>query len=108
MRWYKKIYTGKKAKGRRFAILQGIRSGKPAPDSYVVIPAENPKNLLDIIPCRELLAAHYQVLDPLILGIASGKEDAIRLAARILTDFAAGERGFEPENLKHLREKIEE
>lgn len=108
MRWYRKLYTGKKAKDCRFEILQGIRSGKAAPNSYAILPAENPRNLLDIVPCRELNLDHYKKRNPLILGIASGEDDAAELAARILLDFGTDEHGFSPDNLSTWREKIKE
>ncbi|MDO5417333.1 MAG: hypothetical protein Q4F29_09050 [Lachnospiraceae bacterium] len=92
MLFYKKLYVGEMAEKRRFAILQKIRSGGTPAHVYLVVPAANEANLLDIYPAGEICGtaearwqAAYQK-EPLVLGIALGYPDACRLVRRMVDE----------------------
>ncbi len=50
---------------------------------YLITPAKNPADQLDIFDARQLVQPHYKNEEFLILGIASGYEDALKLIEQI-------------------------
>lgn len=50
---------------------------------YLITPSRNPSDQLDIFDARQLVQPHYKDEEFLILGIASGYEDALQLIERI-------------------------
>lgn len=85
MRWYDRLYVGERAKKKRYSLLRAVRKGRPS-GYYVLTPASNGKNLLDIYPALTLCQPYYRNADLLIVGIASDYEDAVGLAARIIEE----------------------
>lgn len=86
MRWYNRLYVGEKAKKHRFSIIQSIRRRKYRMGVFVITPASNGNNILDIYPLATLLAPYYREKEFLILGIAQGYGEALELAAKIVGD----------------------
>lgn len=86
MRWYEHLYVGEKAGKRRFSIIQNIRSEKLQPEVYVITPASNGNNILDIHPSATLLHPYYRELDLLILGIALGHQEAMEVTGKIVDE----------------------
>lgn len=86
MRWYKHLYVGENARKRRFSIIQKIRRNKLQPGIYVITPASNGNNILDIYPAVTLMQPYYQESDQMILGIADGYDEALLLAGRIVDE----------------------
>ena len=84
MIWYDHLYVGEKAKRHRFSIIQSIRQKKLRPGAYVITPPSNGNNILDIYPAAVLFQEYYQRKDLLVLGVADGYQDALRLAGRIV------------------------
>ena len=85
MRWYERLYVGEKAKKNRFSILQAVREEKSS-GYYILTPASNPKNLLDIYPALTLKQPYYKQQDLLIVGVAADYQDAAMLVGRIVGD----------------------
>lgn len=85
MRWYERLYLGEKAKKHRFSILQAVRKEKSS-GYYILTPASNPKNLLDIYSAHTLNQSYYKEQDLLIIGVAADYEDAAVLAGKIIGD----------------------
>lgn len=83
MRWYERLYVGEKAKKKRFSIIRAVRAGKSS-GYYILTPASNEKNLLDIYPAISLQQPYYKEQDLLIVGVAADYEDAAMLAGRII------------------------
>ena len=50
---------------------------------YLITPARNPAYQLDIFDARQLEQPHYKDAEFLVLGMASGYEDALQLIERI-------------------------
>lgn len=86
MLWYEKLYVGEKAKKHRFSIIQSIRRKKYRMGVFVITPASNEKNILDIYPLMTLSGPYYREKEFLILGIAEGYKEALELAGRIVGD----------------------
>lgn len=84
MRWYEKLYVGERAKKHRFSMIQSIRDGQ-AFGEYILTPASNEKNILDLYPAYALRQPYYKEQDLLILGIAADYLDAAELAGRIIS-----------------------
>lgn len=86
MLWYDRLYVGEKAKKHRFSIIQSIRRRKYRVGVFVITPASNGNNILDIYPLLTLLNPYYRDKELLILGIAQGYGEALELAGRIVGD----------------------
>lgn len=84
--WYEHLYMGAKAKRHRFAIIQDIRNKKPRSGVYVITPPSNGENVLDIYPTETIFKDYYADKELMILGIAMGYQEALKLAARIVNE----------------------
>ena len=85
MLWYNRLYVGNNAKKHRFSIIQNIRQKKYRPGIYVLTPASNGNNILDIHPVLSFASPLYKEdEDMLIVGIADGYQDALELAGTIV------------------------
>lgn len=85
MLWYKYLYVGEKAGKHRFSMIQHIRRNRSQPDTYVITPASNGNNILDIYPSASLLHPYYKEQELLVIGIAKGYEEALEVA-RVIVD----------------------
>ena len=56
MRWYERLYVGEKAKKFRYSVIQAVRERRPL-GYYVLTPAVNEKNLLELYPAVDLFSA---------------------------------------------------
>ena len=85
MRIAKKLYVGSDInKGRRSVLLK-LRAGKWQPGVYVICPSVSEKDLLDLIPAFML----YRYRNPLIVGLAASRQEAMELCGEILLDVYA-------------------
>ena len=50
---------------------------------YLITPASNPADQLDIFDARQLIQPHYKNEEFLVLGIVSGYEEALQLIERV-------------------------
>ena len=94
MRFYQHLYMGEQAAGKRFQILQGLRERKILPDIYVITLASGGNNLLDIYSCLEIRRPWREAEDPLVVGIATGYEEACLLAGQIVSQVYRETGGF--------------
>ena len=83
MQFYERLYTGERAEGKRFTILQNLRRKKIQLGVYVITPASGGNSLLDIYHCSESFRPWYEKEDLLIVGIALVYDDACLLAGQI-------------------------
>ena len=84
MLWYSGLYTGKKADLHLADVIRQIRDGKSLPWVYVVTPASNRENILDIYRADDLKNPAYRGREFLILGVADGYQEALEVAAGIV------------------------
>ena len=61
-----------------------ITAGKFVPDIYVVTLSDNPGNILEILPSSMLVQRSARAICPLIIGMAKGKDGAIRMVQDII------------------------
>lgn len=94
MLWYDRLYVGEKAKKHRFSIIQSIRRKKYRMGVFVITPASNGNNILDIYPAYMLLFGAYKKQEFKILGIAQGYQEALLLAGTIVTEMYEKTGGF--------------
>ncbi len=84
MNWYKKLYYGENARKKRAKIIYQLDRHKISIGTFVIMPALNGQDLLDVIPSFMLFREGYR--DNLILGLAVTREEAYEVCARIITD----------------------
>ncbi len=83
MRWYSHLYVGEQAAKKRYAVIQKIRNGTGGQNIYVITPASNGNNLLDIYSAGDFSHPYYQQQDMLIVrncsrlsgGAGSGRKN---------------------------------
>lgn len=94
VRFSERLYVGKKAEQKRDRILQGLREGALQPQVYVLIPAKNGNNLLDIYPCAMLKLPGFPDADPLVVGVAVTYWEALEVARQIVDELYRETGGF--------------
>lgn len=106
MLWYKHLYVGKKAGRNRFSIIYNLRRNRPKPDIYVITPASNGNNLLDIYPAVSFLHPYYKDKDMLVVGIAKGYDEALGVAGTIVNEMYLKTGSFELRTFLEEKETI--
>lgn len=104
MYFYKHLYVGEQAKKHRFSIIQKIRNQEIQRGVYLLTPASNDSNILDIVPSmtwQQMEQWNQMENEPLIVGIAEGYEDALLLAGRIVEEM------YRETGMFHLRSFLE-
>ncbi len=84
--WKSGLYVSETAMEDRKKILGKIRRHELQFGVFVIALAYNGKDIFDVIPSYMLSADGYKGKDIEILGIAVGKDEALSLAARMITD----------------------
>lgn len=95
MQWYDYLYVGEKAGAKRYGMIRKIRGRKLQRGGYVITPASNGNNILDIYPSAVLLLPYYKDKNLLILGIAADYWEALGLARDIVDDLYSITGGFD-------------
>ena len=83
LKWMKDYYIGDDIKNPTRARAR-ITAGKFVPDIYVVTLSDNPGNILEILPCSMLVQRGARAICPLIIGMAKGKDGAIRMVQDVI------------------------
>lgn len=94
MTWYEHLYTGEKAGKQRFSVIQKLRERRAGASVYVIVPAANEKNLLDIYSAPDFFAQEEREKERtgensgrwMILGIALGYQEALTLAGEMVDE----------------------
>lgn len=94
MKWYNYLYIGEKAEKDSDKIISNIKNGKLQLNKYVLAIPFNDSDILDIYPAMVLTQKHYMESDLIVVGIASGKEDADNLMQEILLECFSETGGF--------------
>lgn len=103
MTWYEHLYTGEKVKKQRFSVIQKLREQKAGASVYVIVPAANERNLLDIYSAPDFYARIERESGKeeggrdgrwMILGIALGYHEALTLAAEMVDEVYRATGGF--------------
>ena len=94
MLWYSRLYVGERARKHLFSIIRSIREKKYRPGVFVITPASNGNNILDIYPGYMLLLESGRVQELTILGIADGYQEALALAGTLVEEMYEKTGGF--------------
>ena len=97
IKWYPNLYLDEKATKKVEKLKSKIETGKPLFGVYCICLALNKNNLFDIIDVNELLFRYYKQKQLTIIGLAYGRESAVRLIEKISLDIYQHTDNFEPE-----------
>ncbi len=86
LEWYKKLYVGENAKKDAVKVKRRLNHGKLQMNMFLVTYASNPENLFDIIGTEQLLQKTVHRRCPMIVGLASSKEEAIQIVQQIIEE----------------------
>ena len=86
MTWYEDLYVGESIVHKTNKIKWKIRHNAGQLNIFVITLASNEKNLLDIIPARELLQKAYPKKGLFVVGLAKGYDEAVEVATSIVDE----------------------
>lgn len=86
MNWYQNLYSGKTAEKKKDRLIREIDGEKYRGNIYLITLASNPENQLEIFSVHQLRFSYIRRNCPLILGIASGYEEALDVLKRIVKE----------------------
>lgn len=89
MQFMGSLYVGEKAAPAEYKIVEKVHKGKVVPNLHLITFSNNPDNMLDIIPEKEIMQKHYPKDRLRIVGIADGKKEALALVQRIIQESIA-------------------
>ena len=84
LKFAQNLYLGEGIAPEKLDKLKKRLNKKPLlANVYLITPARNPADQLDIFDARQLVHPRYIYAEFLVLGMASGYEDALQLIERI-------------------------
>ena len=84
LKFAQNLYLGEGIAPEKLDKLKKRLNKKPLlANVYLITPARNPADQLDIFDARQLVQPHYKDEEVLVLGMASGYEDALQLIERV-------------------------
>ena len=86
MQFMGSLYVGESIAFTEYKIVEKVHKGKVVMNLYLLVISENPDNMLDIIPEKEIMQKHYPKEGLKVVGIADGKKEAIELVQRIIQE----------------------
>ncbi len=84
MKWYSNLYLGEEAGKKKTKLINQLEKHSISFGVYVITPASNGKDLLDVLPAFMLYKEQNR--ERKILGLAVTKEEALEVAANIIQD----------------------
>lgn len=84
--WTSNLYVGDKMKRKKAKAVASINKREATFGVYCIAFASNPNNLFDIMDANELLFPHYKRMEVQIVGLAKGKEEAMKLVQYMLME----------------------
>lgn len=79
MQFMGSLYVGEKLSSTEYKIVEKVHKGKVVPNLYLIVLSNNPDNMLDVIPEKEIMQKYYPKDGMRIVGIAEGKKEAFGL-----------------------------
>ena len=84
LKFAQNLYLGEGIAPEKLDKLKKRLNKKPLlANVYLITPSRNPEDQLDIFDARQLVQPHYKDEEFLVLGMASGYEDALQLIERV-------------------------
>ena len=84
--WNSRLYVGDKIKKKKDKVIASIDNKEATFGVYCIAFASHSSNLFDIYEANELLFPHYKMSEIKILGLASGKQEALDLVHALLME----------------------
>ncbi len=84
--WNSCLYIGDKMKKKKDRVIASINKREATFGVYCIAFASHPANLFDIYEANELLFPYYQKADIKIVGLASGRQEAVDLIHDMLME----------------------
>lgn len=85
LKWLENYYVGEGIK-KPEELQKKINEGKTVPAVFLITLAMGSNNILEIVPALMLTMEHNRRHCPPIIGMAGGKQKAIRLVQTIITE----------------------
>jgi len=93
LEFHEKLYLGESITEKKVdKIKKRLEKNPLLADVYVIVPAHNPKDQLDIFDAKQLVQPHYANMSFYVIGIAADYREALVLVEQIVQDCLA-ERG---------------
>jgi hypothetical protein len=84
--WNSRLYVGDKMKKKKDKVIASIDNREATFGVYCIAFSSHPSNLFDIYEANELLFPHYKKSEIKIIGLASGKQEAVDLVHDMLME----------------------
>lgn len=82
-----KLYLGESIDAKKVdKIKKKLRTKPFLSDVYLIVPAGNPKDQLDIFNARQLVQSHYADRTFYVLGIAADYRESLKLIEQMVQD----------------------
>ena len=89
MKFLKDLYIGEKARENAEQNVDDVRSGRYVKDLYALITSVSGVNQVEMLPSFYLRQQYYQEAEPVILGVAIGRGEAMELARQLTEEAVA-------------------
>lgn len=86
MQFMGSLYVGESISFAEYKIVEKVHKGEVVGDLYLITLSTNPDNMLDLILEKEALQTCYKKQGLKVVGIASGKKEAIDLIQLIIEE----------------------
>ncbi len=83
---YKHIYLCESVKKNAKKIIRKLQQNEGMVNTYVIMLSSNNKDLFDICHSAVLMQSFYKDNPPFVVGLASGKDNAMQLVEDIVQD----------------------
>ncbi len=84
--WATHLYIGEKIEKSKDQVIASINNRKASFGVYCIAYASNPDNLFDIIEANQLLFPHYAATQVFVVGLAKGRQEALKLLEKMLLE----------------------
>lgn len=86
IRFREKLYLGGEASRKKKKYIRAVKNGKSVPGLYLITYAASDTDMLDIIHSSYLRQRAVRERLPEIVGLACGRQEALRLVERMVSD----------------------
>ena len=86
MTFFQDLYLGDKVSSKKNQIMKKLNNEKAVLDLFLIVLANHPDNMLEIIPQKEILQKGYPDIDFKVVGLAKGKKEAFAVIQHIIED----------------------
>lgn len=84
MKWYRQLYLGEGIRKSKEELMKKLETNAGLPGIYVLTLASNGRDLFDIFSANYLMQPVLHGLCPVIVGLASGYDEAVEMAQEIV------------------------